>query len=225
MLLLATAISVLLAVTSANNNTFKVTSEAVLDIEVKNYDGEGNDLNGEIRVALFGEEAPATVLNYKALCAGFKRPQTKEKIGYSNTYCHKVVKDMILQCGDVFNQQGVGGTSVFGETFNDESFEVSHTSGGVISMANKGKNTNQSQFFFTMGPARFFDNKHVAFGKVTKGFQYLAAINRVGTQEGHHFPARPVKIADCSITENFKEYTMTTKQMSTTDLEGIVTMS
>ena len=62
------------------------------------------------------------------------------------------------------------GTSIYGETFNDENFVISHSSGGILSMANKGKDSNGSQFFITFGPSRFFDKRHVAFGKVLKGF-------------------------------------------------------
>merc|ERR1712200_299632 len=105
-------------------------------------------MGGKITVGIFGNTAPVSALNFKTLCNGFKRPKL-EKIGYKNTQCHRIVKDMLLHCGDV-------------------------------SMANRGKDTNGSQFFFTIGAARFLDKKHVAFGKVTKGFQYIMAINRVG---------------------------------------------
>lgn len=60
--------------------------------------------------------------------------------------------------------------SIYGNRFNDENFSISHRSGGVVSMANHGKDTNGSQFFITFGPSRFLDGKHVAFGKVLKGF-------------------------------------------------------
>lgn len=64
----------------------------------------------------------------------------------------------------------ITGTSIYGEHFNDENFIISHSSGGVVSMANKGRDTNGSHFLITLGPSRFLNNKHVAFGKVLKGF-------------------------------------------------------
>jgi len=169
---------------------------------------------------LFGSTAPVSVLNFKTLCTGFKRPKL-EKIQYGGTTCHRIVKDMLLHCGDVFNQEGRGSTSIYGATFNDENFVISHTSGGVVSMANRGKDTNGSQFFFTLGAARFLDNKHVAFGKVTKGYQYLQAINRVGPDSRSVKPKKPVKIVDCSVKE-VKPYDLSDKDMKTDDLEGIV---
>ncbi|CAL1526117.1 unnamed protein product, partial [Lymnaea stagnalis] len=167
-ILLITALATLLAFGSCNKN-YTITSEVVFDIEVKNYNGNGDDISGKVVVGLFGETAPVASLNFKTLCEGYKRPN-QAKISYRNTYCHRVVKDMLIQCGDVFGLDGRGSTSIYGEYFNDENFVISHTSGGLVSMANKGRDTNGSQFFFTLGSSRFFDKKHVAFGKVVKGF-------------------------------------------------------
>lgn len=47
--------------------------EATLDILVKNYDDDG-DLHGTLRIALFGEVVPMTVLNFYSICNGVKRP-------------------------------------------------------------------------------------------------------------------------------------------------------
>ncbi|GFO14531.1 peptidyl-prolyl cis-trans isomerase [Plakobranchus ocellatus] len=197
-----------------------VTVEIALDVEVKNYNGNGDDINGQIVIGLFGETVPVASLNFKTLCEGFKRPN-EPKLSYRNTYCHRIVKDMLLQCGDVFGLNGAGSTSIYGETFNDENFAISHSSGGIVSMANKGKDSNGSQFFITLGPSRFFDKRHVAFGKVLKGFQYLAAINRVGASEMGEVPRRPVRFTDC-IVKNVKKYELSEKEMKTDDLQGIV---
>jgi len=204
------------------STSFKVTSQVTLEVEVKNYNGQGDDINGEVTIGLFGETAPATTLNFKGLCEGFKRPTYQDKVGFRNTYCHRVVKDMLIQCGDVFNLEGRGGTSIYGDSFNDENFDVSHTSGGIVSMANRGKNSNGSQFFFTLGSSRFLDKKHVAFGKVLKGFQYVALINKIGAGEVHGFPKRPVRIVECSVNKDAKELTLSEEDMKTDDLEGTV---
>ncbi|RUS77459.1 hypothetical protein EGW08_014765 [Elysia chlorotica] len=200
------------------NNT--VTVEVVLELEVKNYNGLGDDIHAPIVVGLFGDTVPVAALNFKTLCDGFKRPNAP-KLTYQNTYCHRIVKDMLLQCGDVFGLNGAGSTSIYGETFNDENFIISHSSGGILSMANKGKDSNGSQFFITFGPSRFFDKRHVAFGKVLKGFQYLAAINRMGASESRETPKRPVKFTDCTV-KDVKKFELTDKDMRTDDLEGIV---
>lgn len=222
LLFLVSALASLFALsTAAAKSNFTVTSEIVLEVEVKNYNGNGDDLSGDIVIGLFGDTVPVASLNFKTLCGGFKRPNIG-KVSYRNTYCHRIVKDMLLHCGDVFNTDGHGGTSIYGEQFNDENFIISHSSGGVVSMANRGKDTNGSQFFITFGPARFLDKRHVAFGKVVKGYQYLAAINRIGAVDKDVKPKRPVRFTECSVNE-VKKYDLSAKDMKKDDLEGIVT--
>lgn len=62
------------------------------------------------------------------------------------------------------------GKSIYGDTFDDEDYILSHRSAGFVSMANHGKNTNGSQFFILLVKARWLDKRHVVFGKVIKGF-------------------------------------------------------
>jgi len=201
---------------------FTVTSEVNLDVEVKNYNGQGDDLIGTVVIGLFGDTVPVSALNFKTLCSGYKKQNTGSKISYRNTYCHRIVKDMLLHCGDVFNTEGLGTTSIYGENFNDENFVISHSSGGVVSYANRGTDTNGSQFFITFGSARFLDKRHVAFGKVVKGYQYLMAMNRMGSADkADASPKKPIKFTECSVKDVTK-YELSLKDMKTDDLEGIV---
>ena len=63
-------------------------------------------------------------------------------------------------------------------------------------MANSGRNSNGSQFFITLDAMPHLDGKHVVFGRVTRGMEYVEAIVGVaGTPSG--MPARRVVIADC----------------------------
>ena len=55
-----------------------VTVEVVLEVEVKNYNGNGDDIQGPIVIGLFGETVPVAALNFKTLCEGFKRPNVSE---------------------------------------------------------------------------------------------------------------------------------------------------
>lgn len=63
----------------------------------------------------------------------------------------------------------LAGHSIYGPTFDDEEFHMSHASKGYLAMANTGKNSNGSQFYITLVKARWLDHSHVVFGKVTKG--------------------------------------------------------
>jgi len=221
LILLVPALSALLSVGLCEKN-FTVTSEIALDVEVKNYNGQGDDLVGQVVIGLFGDTVPVSSLNFKTLCSGYKKQNTGSKISYRNTYCHRIVKDMLLHCGDVFNTDGLGTTSIYGDTFNDENFIISHSSGGIVSYANRGTDTNGSQFFVTFGPARFLDKRHVAFGKVVKGYQYLMAMNRMGSADkADSSPKKQIKFTECAVND-VKKYELSAKDMKTDDLEGIV---
>jgi peptidyl-prolyl cis-trans isomerase-like 1 len=83
----------------------------------------------------------------------------------------------MLQTGDPTGT-GRGGTSIYGEKFEDEiSPALKHTGAGILSMANSGPNTNGSQFFITLAPTPWLDGKHTIFGRVTRG---LAVCKRMG---------------------------------------------
>merc|ERR1712025_254025 len=159
-----------------------VTAEATLDILIKNYDASG-DLHGTLRVALFGETVPMTVLNFFSICNGVKRPSGELK--YANTYCHRVVKDMNFQCGDVTVGDGSGGISMYGDTFNDENFDIGISEKGTFAMANKGPNSNGSQFFVTFRSWQYLDGYHVAFGQVVgkDSLEFLDKVKEIDIEE------------------------------------------
>ena len=73
---------------------------------------------------------------------------------------------------------GSGGDSIYKGDFNDEKggLKLKHNAVGVLSMANSGKNSNSSQFFFTLGAAPQCDGKHVVFGRVVEGLDILTRI-------------------------------------------------
>ncbi len=92
---------------------------------------------GEIKIKFFPEEAPKAVENFK----------THAKEGYyNNQIFHRVIKDFMIQGGDPTGT-GRGGESIYGKPFEDEFSDKLVNISGALSMANAGKDTNQSQFF------------------------------------------------------------------------------
>ena len=83
--------------------------------------------------------------------------------------------------GDFTHGTGTGGESIYGAKFADENFIIKHTKPGLLSMANAGRNTNESQFFITTVPTPWLDGKYVVFREVLSGFKML---ENIATQSG-----------------------------------------
>merc|ERR1712098_387196 len=115
---------------------------------------------------------------------------------YKGCSFHHVVPGFMCQGGDFTKGNGRGGYSIYGETFEDENFELKHTGPGILSMANRGKDTNNSQFFICTRKTDSLDGKHVVFGKVTDdSYKVVQAIEKVGSKKGD--VSEEVLIADC----------------------------
>ena len=195
-----------------------VTDEVWFDVEIKDYDGQGEDYRGRFVVAVFGDICPMTVLNFVSLAKGYKRG--RKNLHYKNSPVHRIVRDFIIQMGDVTVGDGTGGESIYGPTFVDENFELSHKAAGFVSMANHGLDTNGSQFFILLTKSRWLDGKHVAFGKVIKGMDVINAIAEVELQKNTATPKKTVKIIDSGAVGLETRYELTEKQISSeTDID------
>ncbi|MFC6733606.1 MULTISPECIES: peptidylprolyl isomerase [unclassified Haladaptatus] len=140
--------------------------------------------HGTIEVELFQDRAPETVENFIGLATGSKswtHPETGEEMSeplYNDILFHRIIEDFMIQTGDP-KGDGTGGP---GYTFEDEFHpELKHDDEGVLSMANRGPNTNGSQFFITLAPQPHLDNRHAVFGKVTDGMDVVREIGNVDT--------------------------------------------
>lgn len=96
---------------------------------------------------------------------------------------------------------GRGGTSYYGHQFGDEVSGQGnphrHTQRGTLSMANRGANTNSSQFFITFKPTPHLDNKHTVFGRLADSGgseRTLTAIERAATSSSDNRPLQPILI-------------------------------
>ncbi len=130
---------------------------------------------GTIEVELFSKDAPKTVKNFIGLSL----------MGYYNgVIFHRVAKGFVIQGGDPTGT-GAGGTSIYGDTFEDElnpetkSFKEGYQK-GVLAMANKGPNTNSSQFFIMLTEVSQMPKNYTIFGKVIKG---MDVVDKIGASK------------------------------------------
>jgi peptidyl-prolyl cis-trans isomerase B (cyclophilin B) len=112
---------------------------------------------GDIAATLFPSKAPLTVASFLNLA--------QQKF-FDNLKFHRVIHGFMIQGGDP-EGTGSGGP---GYEFKDEIVpELKFDKPGVLAMANRGQNTNGSQFFITHVPTPHLDGHYSIFGQVTAG--------------------------------------------------------
>ncbi len=141
---------------------------------------------GTFVVRLFDREAPKTVENFVGLAEGTKEwrdPKTNQPVArpyYDGLIFHRIIEGFMIQGGDPLGQ-GIGGP---GYTFADEFHPaLRHDKPGILSMANRGPNTNGGQFFITLAPTPHLDDRHSVFGEVVSGMDVVRKVGSTPTGE------------------------------------------
>jgi len=179
---------------------------------------EMNTTLGAIKIKLFPEFAPKTVENFLG----------HAKSGYYNGIIfHRVIQDFMIQGGDPTGT-GMGGESIWGDSFEDEFSDKLFNLRGALSMANAGPNTNGSQFFLVQmkhlpsdmlrqlqgagfpeeiieayaqnGGTPWLDHKHTVFGHVVEGMDIVYKIADV-EKDPRDKPLEDVKIESITVFE------------------------
>lgn len=196
----------------------KITSKVYLDVELPYRAIKRDELEHEINneriirriiIGLYGEKCPLTVNNFLAFIKGnFSYGVDKNnKLTYKNTNFFRVLPNYLMQGGDLFYNNGRGSISIYGQTFKDENFDLKHEGAGILSMANRGKDTNSSQFFITFRTLEYLDGKHVVFGQVLNDSDnVLRRIELSGTKSGKIIDNDEIKIIGCGILPDDFDY-------------------
>jgi peptidyl-prolyl cis-trans isomerase B (cyclophilin B) len=144
--------------------------------------------HGVIEIELYEEDAPKTVGNFVDLAGqGY----------YDGLTFHRVIPDFMIQ-GGCPQGDGTGGP---GYEFEDEP-NAHRVVRGALAMANRGPNTNGSQFFIvTVDEAPWLDGKHTVFGRVTSGMDVVDRISGVD-RDARDRPREPVVVERLAVGES-----------------------
>ncbi len=147
---------------------------------------------GNIEITLMPDVAPKTCENFIGLV---------EKGYYNGVTFHRVIKSFMIQGGDPTGT-GAGGESIWGKSFKDECVStVKFDKPGLLAMANRGPNTNGSQFFITTSATSWLNMKHTIFGQVTSGYENVQKIEsaKTGAQDR---PLETIKIVKAYVKQS-----------------------
>jgi peptidyl-prolyl cis-trans isomerase-like 3 len=127
---------------------------------------------GDLKLELYCDSVPKSAENFLALCASGQ---------YDASPFHRILKSFITQTGSpASDPKSKTSASIWGGLFADEIRPaLRHNARGVVSMANKGPDTNGSQFFICYAPQPHLDGKNTVIGKVIGGWDTLDKLEGV----------------------------------------------
>ena len=141
---------------------------------------------GTIKAEIFADRVPKTAKNFTDLV---------QKGFYNGLTFHRVIPGFMIQ-GGCPRGDGTGGPGYkIPDEFNPN---LRHDSPGILSMANAGPNTGGSQFFITLAPTKWLDDKHAVFGKVVQGQDVVDRIAAV-PRDRNDRPKEPVRILSAKV--------------------------
>jgi len=173
-----------------NNKTYSSEHPMTIDVS-KNYTALIKTNFGDIKIEFFTNDAPKTVNNFITL----------SKDGYyDNVIFHRVISGFMIQGGDP-SGTGHGDYGKFpGYEFEDELNNQIPYSKGILAMANRGPNTNGSQFFI-MHVDYPLPYNYTIFGNVVEGIDVVDKIASVDTDSSDR-PLEDVIISTVEISES-----------------------
>lgn len=165
-----------------------------------------------VYVELWPEVAPLAVENFVALLLGNrgKGQESGCEMTYVGCHFHRIIKGFVAQGGDFVKNNGSGGECVFpGKKagFKDDpmGLKIKLNERGMLAMGNSGKNSNTSQFFFTLDDQSKLTGKHVGFGRILADDKASLGVLEILEQcaapadDDTGKPTHPVMIVDCGV--------------------------
>ncbi|KAK4973225.1 Peptidyl-prolyl cis-trans isomerase cyp10 [Elasticomyces elasticus] len=167
-------------------------SSASLQVYTNGPTKQLHTTHGPLKLELFCTACPRTTYNFLALCA---------TSAYDSSAFHRSIPAFMIQGGAPASAPKVS-NSIYGAPFEDEiKASLRHNGRGIVSMANKGANTNGSQFFVLFGPAPHLDGKNSVFGRVINGWETLDKMEAVEVDKKNR-PKEEIKIESVTIHAN-----------------------
>ena len=160
-----------LVFSTSSNLADVLTGNSSVRMRIVQLDYDGNIIQdfGYITFELLEGDVPLTTARIKEIIeSGF----------YEDLLFHRIIDGFMIQGG---SSDGYGGEGTGIEFADEFSALLSHNRNGMVSMANRGENTNDSQFFITDDATEWLDNVHSIFGFLTSGYDVLAKVSTVQT--------------------------------------------